>query len=121
MGKSKKQILKEKPRITIDKFLNFPESIFHTAEDLHKAGAVSIAEVLLDKYIHTKYSKPVSLKKWQYVFGVGKNKIREIVNGDDYHFVQVSDRKWKLPLDEFPAEYNKQIEEYRSHINSKKS
>lgn len=57
-----------------------------------------------------EYSKPLAMKHWATIFGVGKNKMRELRDSDKYHFKQISDRKWVLPKNELPAEY---LEKYR--------
>ena len=60
-----------------------------------------------------EYSQPLFMKKWAYIFGVSPNKMRELRESKQYHFRQVSPRKWTLPKGELPAEY---LEKYRSVI-----
>jgi|GEM_PF-3671978 len=64
-----------------------------------------------------KHSLPLGVKAWAEVFDVGKNKMREMMNGTDYHFKKLggeNGRKWTLPLNELPAEY---LEKYRKSIS----
>jgi hypothetical protein len=62
----------------------------------------------------TGQSKPLGVKDWATIFEVGKNKMREMMNGPDYHFKKVGGekgRKWTLPINELPVEY---LVQYRS-------
>ena len=61
-----------------------------------------------------EYSLPLFMKKWAYIFGVSPNKMRELREGEHYHFRKVSPRKWTLPKGELPAEY---LEKYRDDIS----
>jgi len=65
-----------------------------------------------------EYSLPLSMTKWAFVFGVSRNKMREFRDNKQYHFRQVSPRKWSLPKKELPAEY---LEKYRITTHSKSS
>lgn len=53
-------------------------------------------------------SRPLSMKKWEDIFGADKRTLRTI-----YHFHQASPRKWTLSLSELPAEY---LEKYKKTI-----
>ena len=61
-----------------------------------------------------EYSKPLGLKEWAIIFDVGRNKMREMINGSEYRFEKVGEngRKWKLLKSDIPAEY---LEKYRAH------
>lgn len=61
----------------------------------------------------TEHSLPLFMKQWAYIFGVSANKMRELRKGNQYHFREVSPRKWTLPKGELPAEY---LEKFRSVI-----
>lgn len=63
-----------------------------------------------------EYSFPLFMSDWARIFGVSRNKIRELREDEQYHFRRVSDRKWSLPKKELPAEY---LEKYRNHPTSK--
>lgn len=56
----------------------------------------------------TEYSLPLAMTKWAQIFGLSENTFRKV--REKYHFVKVSDRRWKLPKHELPAEY---LEKYR--------
>jgi len=62
-----------------------------------------------------EHSLPLFTKQWAYIFGVSRNKMRELRESNQYHFHQVSKRKWSLPKKELPTEY---LEKYRN-ANSK--
>lgn len=55
-------------------------------------------------------SMPLGLKDWATIFDVGKNKMRDMMRDNKYHFRQISPRKWTLPKNELPTEY---LEKYR--------
>lgn len=62
-------------------------------------------------------SRPLFSKDWAYIFGLSRNKMREIREENEvYHFRQVSPRKWTLPRRELPAEY---LEKYRNVTTNK--
>ena len=64
-----------------------------------------------------EYSLPLPMKKWSNILGISENKMKEIREaGDKYHFDKISDRKWRLPKNELPAEY---LERYRTATKSK--
>ena len=60
-----------------------------------------------------EHSQPLFMTQWAYIFGISKNTMRQLRKSDQYHFRQVSQRKWTLPKEELPAEY---FEKYRNAI-----
>ncbi len=57
------------------------------------------------KKIPPNQTRPLSMKKWEKILGANRKTLRKI-----YNFHRVSERKWTLTLDEFPAEY---LEKYQ--------
>jgi len=63
-------------------------------------------KLLLDSNsLSASRSRPLSRNQWKDIFGIGKNKMGELIKGDQYHFEPVGQRKWTLPVNELPAEY----------------
>ncbi|HCO96624.1 MAG TPA: hypothetical protein DIU00_22240 [Phycisphaerales bacterium] len=63
-------------------------------------------------------SKPLSSAKWAVIFGVSRSTMRKWRKENKYPFVQVSERKWTLPIRKLPGEY---LLKYQQHSNPKKS
>lgn len=62
-----------------------------------------------------KHSLPLGVKQWASIFGISKNKLRELRDSKKaYHFRKVSSRLWTLPENELPAEY---LVKYRQAIS----
>jgi hypothetical protein len=61
-----------------------------------------------------EHSLPLGVKQWAFIFGISKNKLRELRENKMYHFRQVSSHLWTLPKNELPAEY---LEKYRQAIS----
>ncbi len=60
------------------------------------------------------FSEPLAWNKWALIFGLSPNKLRELRKQGKYHFDQVSGRRWRLPMDELPAEY---LQKFRPHTS----
>ena len=112
--------------------LNFPEIVstdYDLKEELNRViGGLRYehdeakAKSLLDETPaaqqnqRPKMSRPLGLKKWAYILNASINKVRDWRDDpkSKYHFDKVSDRKWRLPLNELPAEY---LDNYRKSFS----
>lgn len=82
--------------------------------DLEKATVIAEVEQRdKAKKSERKLSRPLFMKSWAKIFGISTSTMRRMRNGKKYDFIQKSERKWSLPIDELPAEY---LEKYRAHI-----
>jgi len=106
-------------------------------ESACKIKAYCILKVGSEKYAETEekikkqrsekeaWSIPLGLTAWADIFHVGDNKMREWMRSKKknkaYHFDKVSPRKWRLPINELPAEYLKNYSKYLENIGIQKA
>lgn len=77
------------------------------------SGKVEPSNLTDDARSKPSMSKPLSLIKWASIFGVSVGTMRSWRDDDErYSFVQVSKRKWSLPIEELPGEY---LLKYQKH------